>query len=88
MNSPDRQQPAPGPGDRPIGANAPGPSLQAYVDRKAAAIVAAGGPTMADIVGDLDRHRRSDGPTTEDIVNALHEGRRELDSHGSRGDSS
>lgn len=37
----------------------------------------AGGPTMADILADLDRYRSSDGPTRDEIVEALHEGRRE-----------
>lgn len=87
MNSPDRQQPPPGPDDRPIRANAPGLSLKAYVEREAAAIAVAGGPTMAEILEDLDRHRRSDRPITDVIVNALHEGRRERETHGSRGDS-
>jgi antitoxin FitA len=87
MNSPDRQQPSSGPDDRPISANAPSLSLKAYVEREAATI-AATGPTMAEILEGLDRHRRSDGPTTEDIVNALHEGRREQSAHDSRGDSS
>ena len=85
MNTPDRQQPASGPGDRPT---SPSLSLKAYVEREAAAIAAAGGPTMAEILEELDRYRRPDGPTTEDIVNALHEGRREQGAHGSRGDSS
>ena len=82
MNTPDRQQPASGPGDRPT---SPSLSLKAYVEREAAAIAAAGGPTMAEILE--DRHRRSDGPTAEDVVKALHEGRREQGAHGSQGDS-
>lgn len=79
MNHPDRLQPTSGPDDLPTRANAPGLSLKAYVERESAAIAAAGGSTMAEILDELDRHRRPDGPTTEDIVNALHEGRRERD---------
>jgi hypothetical protein len=79
MNHPDRQQEASEPEDLPTRANAPGLSLKAYVEREAAAIVAARGPTMAEILEELDRHRPPDGPTTEDIVNALHESRRERD---------
>jgi hypothetical protein len=87
MNSPDRQQPVSGPGDRPASVCAPSLSLKACVEREAAAISAAGRPTMAGILEDLDRYRRPDGPTTEDIVNALREGRRERGAHGRRGDS-
>lgn len=60
-------------------ANTPGLSLRNYIERESAAIAVAGGPTMAEILDDLDRYRSVEGPTTDDIVKALHEGRRERD---------
>jgi hypothetical protein len=36
-----------------------------------------GGPTMAEILADLDRFRRPDGPTRDDIVRTLQESRDE-----------
>jgi hypothetical protein len=84
MNSPDRQQPTSRPGDRPTSTSL---SLKAHVGREAAAVAAAGGSTMAENLEDLDRHRRSDGPTTEDIVNELYERRREQGARDSLGDS-
>jgi len=87
VNHPDRRQPASRPEDLPARANAPGLPPKAYVEREAAAIAAARGPTMAEIVEDLDRYRRPADPTTEDIVNALHEGGCERDAHGRRGGS-
>lgn len=77
MNSPNPLGRGSEPDDLRARANAPGLSLRAYVDREAAALATAGGPTMADILDELDRYRRPDGPSTRDIVNAIHEGRRE-----------
>lgn len=34
---------------------------------------------MVEILADLDRYRQADGPTSSDIVQALHEGRDERD---------
>ncbi|MGP4019938.1 hypothetical protein [Saccharopolyspora sp. 5N708] len=50
-------------------------SLEAYLDRQVELFAA--GPTMADILRDMDRFREDDMVTRDDIVNALHEGRRE-----------
>ena len=77
MNSPNPFGHGSEPDDLRARANAPGLSLKAYVDREAAALAAAGGPTMAAILDELDQYRRPDGPSTRDIVDALHEGRRE-----------
>jgi hypothetical protein len=85
MNSSDRPQPTLGPGDRPTSTS---PPLKAYVERKATAVAAAAGPTMAKILGDPDHHRQSRVPTTEDIAYALPEGRREQSTRDGRGGSS
>ncbi len=36
-------------------------------------------PSMKDILRDMDQYRRPDGPTSEEIVEALHEARQERD---------
>ena len=56
-------------------ARTPGLTLKDYVEREFAAIATAGGPTMTDILADLDELRGADSPNTHDIVEALHEGR-------------
>jgi hypothetical protein len=50
-------------------------SLRANLERRHAEL--AGGPTMADILADLDRFRRPDGPSHVDVVRILHECRDE-----------
>lgn len=55
-------------------AAAEGQSLSAYVVRQLTQI--AQRPTNADIVARLRARDRSDGPSTQDIVDALHESRR------------
>jgi hypothetical protein len=53
-------------------------SLEAYLNRQVEMF--ASGPTMADILRDMDQFREDDSLTTrEDIVDALHEARRERD---------
>lgn len=54
-------------------------SIEAYLDRQRQQF--AGGPTMADILADLDQFRQPDGPTSDDIVQALHEERAEREEH-------
>lgn len=54
-------------------------SLQAVLDRQFEEF--ADGPSMADILADLDQYRRPDGPTTDEIVDALHETRQEREDH-------
>jgi plasmid stability protein len=55
-------------------AAAAGMSLSAYVARELATIAAR--PTNAEIVQRLKNRDRSAGPTTEDIVQAVHDSRR------------
>lgn len=82
MNSPDRSESRESPqDDLRTRASTPGLSLRDYVEREFAAIAAAGGPTMSDILDDLDKVRMADGPTTDDIVTALHESRKEREDH-------
>lgn len=38
-------------------------------------------PSMKDILRDMDQYRRPDGPTSEEIVEALHEAREEREEH-------
>ncbi|MEU6788617.1 antitoxin [Nonomuraea angiospora] len=51
-----------------------GMSLSAYVARALADIAAR--PTSAEIVKRLKSRDRSQGPSTDDILDAVHEGRR------------
>lgn len=55
-------------------AAAEGKSLSAYVAAELGRIAAR--PTNAEIVARLRQRSRSDGPSTADIVEALHESRR------------
>ncbi len=55
-------------------AAAAGMSLSAYVARELATIAAR--PTNAEIIQRLKDRDRSTGPTTEDIVEAVHDSRR------------
>ena len=52
-----------------------GLSLADYVERQFDEMV--GGPTMADILREIDERGRPTGLTTDMIVAALHEGRQE-----------
>lgn len=82
MSNPDPSHDRPPlPDDLRTRASTPGLSLKDYVEREVAAIAATGGPTMAEILEDLDKLRGQGSPTTEDIVNALHEGRKEREDH-------
>jgi hypothetical protein len=54
-------------------------SLEAYLDRQVELF--ASGPTMAEILRDMDRFREDDTITRDDIVDALHEGRQEREEH-------
>lgn len=77
MSSPDYSGHRPGGDAGPARSGSPTWSLKDYVERELAAIAAADGPTMTQLIEEADRLRRPDGPTTADIVAALHEGRRE-----------
>ncbi len=55
-------------------AAAEGKSLSAYVGAELAKIAAR--PTNAEIVAKLKTRNRSTGPTTEEILDAVHAGRR------------
>lgn len=73
---PEHAHDDPAPGREPPRARRADPfSLHAYLDRQLEEF--ADGPTMTDVLRDMDQYRRPDGPTSEEIVEALHEAREE-----------